>query len=188
MFTGNPSTQHGPISQRYFGQLSCRPSKQARMQLGKGVEGIFWESSNGWCSNKSPKKLLTYPWFNIEAWNKGLFSFSGKRGLKKFCVENRFSCDIGAGGILQTLFIWFRFLKSVQYFELTEYVDRCSKGVKGWKHQEPFLKLIWRDSGQVDWKLIFFEGGSTVQMLFELGVHQWPSIPVVSWREKEPPY
>lgn len=134
--------------------LGCRPSKQARMQLGKGVD-IFWESTNGWFSNKSQKKLLTYPWFNIEAWNKVLFSFSGKKVWKSVALR------IGVLAILEMVES-FRlclfdsgFLKSVQYFELTEYVDICSKGVKGWKHEEPFLKLIWRDSGQVDWKFMF---------------------------------
>ena len=83
-----------------------------------------------------------------------------KKGLKKFCVDNRLSCNIGAGGILQTLFVWFRFLEIGSVL----WIDRicrqiCSKGVKGWKHQEAFLKLIWRDSGQVDWKFMCFEGG-----------------------------
>lgn len=186
MFTGNPSTQHGPTSQRYLASMLQAVEAGENATRERRGHLLGWRS-NGWCSNKSQKKMLTYLWFNIEAWNK-VYAFSGKKVWKSVALRIGFLAILELVESFRLCLFDSGFLKSVQYFELTEYVDIFSKGVKGWKHQEPFLKLIWRDSGQVDLKFMFCEGGSTVQMLFELGVHQWPSIPVVSWREKEPPY
>ena len=155
MFTGNPSTQQ-PISQRYLASLVAGRRSRRECNSGKAWTSFGSQLMGDVPTNpyKSQKKMLTYPWFNIEAWNK-VYAFSGKKVWKSVALRIGFLAILELVESFRHCLFDSGFLKSVQYFELTEYVDICSKGVKGWKHEEPFLKLIWRDSGQVDWKFMF---------------------------------
>ena len=162
MFRGNSST-HGPTLTACC-HCCRRPSKQARMQLVKGV-GIFFGVNRMVIFQQIPKNSLTYPWFNIEAWKK-VHAFSGKRICKSYGLMMVFLVILELVKSCRLCLFDSGFLKSIQYFELTEYVDICSKGLKGWKHQELFLKLIWRDNGQVYWKSMWFERGMSTDAVW----------------------